>query len=276
MKLLKALLSSSFAALLIAQAPAALSQEKSRMDDVLKRGHLIVGVTSEAPPFGSVDEKGELVGFDIDIARLIAKAIFRDPNKVEFVRQSFSARWANVQTGRVDFGIQLTAIYPDRAVRVAFTRGYIDSGITLLVRKDSAIKQTSDANSDRITVGQTTSPASTDRAARFFPKAKTLVLDSTSAVVSALRVGRIQAGQFDVPVARFLAKNHPELTVLDDWLTEPANNAIFLAQGDFRWWHLLDTLVGEMRGGSLFGEYSEIYEKWFGAKPAHEKHYIKR
>ena len=37
------------------------------------------------PPFAFKDDKGELVGFDIDVARLAANALFRDPNKLEFV-----------------------------------------------------------------------------------------------------------------------------------------------------------------------------------------------
>jgi len=46
--------------------------------------------------------------------------------------------------------------------------------------------------------------------------------------------------------------------------------------GDFKMWHALDTLVGEMTGGSLYNDYSAIYEKWFGEKPLHAKYYVKR
>ena len=66
----------------IARGPAAAQQPaaagKSKLDEVRARGKVIVGVTSEAPPFGFIDEKGELVGFDIDVAKLIAKGIFGD------------------------------------------------------------------------------------------------------------------------------------------------------------------------------------------------------
>jgi polar amino acid transport system substrate-binding protein len=253
----------------------AQTAEKSRLEQVLSRGKVIVGTSSEAPPFGFIDEKGELVGFDIDIARLIAKSLLGGEDKVEFVKQSYAARWPNVQTGKVDFGIQVATIYPDRILQVAFTRGYVDSGITLLVRKDSPIQKTSDANNASIAVGHTGSPASRDRAKRFFPNAQETILDSTSAVISAMKIGRIAAGQFDLPVALYLAKQNPEFRVIEDLLTEPANNGIFVKQGDFTWWLTLDTLVSEMRGGSLFGEYSRIHEKWFGSKPAHARHYAK-
>ena len=40
-------------------------------------------------------------------------------------------------------------------------------------------------------------------------------------------------------------------------------------------WLAIDTLVGEMTGGSLYNDYSAIYEKWFGEKPMHTKYYFK-
>lgn len=95
-------------------AGASQAQEKSKLDEILSRGKLIVGVSSESPPFGFVDEKGELAGFDIDIARLIAKATFGDPGKIEFIRQSAAQRWPNAQNGTIDFGAQTTTIYADR------------------------------------------------------------------------------------------------------------------------------------------------------------------
>ena len=72
---------------------------KSKLDEVRARGKVIVGVTSEAPPFGFIDEKGELVGFDIDVAKLIAKGIFGDDTKIELMKQGFAARWPNTQNG---------------------------------------------------------------------------------------------------------------------------------------------------------------------------------
>ena len=52
--------------ILLATVPLAFAGE-STLDTVLKRGKVIVGVTSESPPFGFISDQGELVGFDIDI-----------------------------------------------------------------------------------------------------------------------------------------------------------------------------------------------------------------
>jgi len=126
--------------------PASPAAGKSKLDEVRARGKIIVGVTSEAPPVGFIDDKGELVGFDIDVAKLVAKATFGDESKIELLKQGFAARWPNVQNGTVDFGIMVTTVYADRAQQVAFTRPYIDSGIVVLVKKDSPIRTIADLN----------------------------------------------------------------------------------------------------------------------------------
>ncbi|CAN1493591.1 HisJ ABC-type amino acid transport/signal transduction systems, periplasmic component/domain [Burkholderiaceae bacterium] len=257
---------------------SAQAQEKSKLDEVLQRGKVIVGVTSEAPPFGFVDEKGVLVGFDIDIARLLAKYLFgkdESPKRIEFLKQGFAARWPNVESGAVDFGIQVTTILPDRVLRVGFTRPYIDSGIVMIVKKDSSFKTLKDLDDAKYTTAVLTNPQQAERAKQFFPKAKVLVFDSVAAEFTALKTNRADAAQLDTPVAQWYVKQNPEFRILEQALMPPTNNAIFLKLGDFKWWQVLDTLVGEMTGGSLYPEYSAIYEKWFGTKPLHSKYYVK-
>lgn len=264
-------------ALMLMLPIAASAQEHSRLDDILKRGKVIVGVSSEAPPFGYIDEKGDLTGFDIDVARLVAKALFNDPSpsRIEFVKQGFAARWPNVDTGAVDFGIQVTTILPDRVTRVGFTRAYIDSGIVVVVKKDSPIKTFKDLDNDKYSMAILTTPIQADRANRFFPKAKQIVLDSIASQFTAVKGNRADAAQLDKPVALWYLKNNPDMRILDEELTTPTNNAIFMKLGDFKLWQVLDTLVGEMTGGSMFSEYSALYEKYFGNKPPHAKYYVK-
>src|ERR1700759_796513 len=111
-----------------------------KLADILKRGYLIVGTTSSTPPFGFKDEKGELQGFDIDMSRLIAQALFGDPTKVKFELLSNEARWPALQNDQVDMVAQFATITPQRLVRVGFTPRYFDTGMTAAVPKDSKIK----------------------------------------------------------------------------------------------------------------------------------------
>ena len=256
----------------LAQAPSAAAQAsdqavKSKLDEVRARGKVIVGVTSEAPPFGFIDEKGELVGFDIDVAKLIAKGIFGDDTKIELMKQGFAARWPNTQNGTIDFGIMVTTIYPDRVLQVAFTRPYIDSGIVLVVRKDSPVKTIADLNKAEHTVAHLTAPVQEERGKRLYPNAKFLTFDAISAQFNAVKLGRATACQLDAPVALYYLKDNPEFRMLDEWLTDVTGNGVFLRHDDFKWWLFLDTMVAEMLGGSRFSDYKAIHKKWFGVEP---------
>jgi polar amino acid transport system substrate-binding protein len=271
-----ALSGAGVAGLAIATAAGAPAQAqpgpaRSRLDEVLARGKVIVGVTSEAPPFGFIDDKGELIGFDIDVAKLVAKAIFNDESKIELFKQGFAARWPNVQNGSIDFGIMVTTVYADRALRVGFTRPYIDSGIVLVVKKDSPIKTVADLNKAEHAIAHLTTPVQEERGKRLYPNAKFLTFDSISAQFNAVKVGRATAAQLDVPVALYYAKDNPDVRLLEEWLTDVTGNAIFLRGDDFKWWLFLDTVVGEMTGGSLYGQYKALYKKWFGLEPRHAR-----
>tara|TARA_Y100000758_G_C16046358_1_gene420043 strand:- start:369 stop:1220 length:852 start_codon:yes stop_codon:yes gene_type:complete len=273
MKKLSYLSALFLSATLLAMVPLAFAGD-STLDTVLKRGKVIVGVSSEAPPFGFIDDKGELVGFDIDIARLIANKMFGEDGHIEFLKQGFAARWANANSGKIDFGIQITTVHSQRPTKVAFTRSYVDSGIVLVSKKGSGINKIADANKSNVTVANLTVPAQEERAKRLFPKAKLTVFDSTSAQFNAVRTGRANAAQLDEPIARWYVSQHDDVQVTEDWITPPTNNAVFTKLGDFTWWLVLDTYVNELRNGSLYPQYAEIYKKWFGERPPHTKFWI--
>lgn len=262
---------------LLLPAGAAGAEEKSRLDIVQERGKLIVVTMSTAPPFAFNDDKGQLVGFDIDVVRLLAQALFKDPNKVEFVIVTAEGRWPAIESGRADLGVGGTTVYPDRALRVAFTRAFIDSGISVLVSKKSGIKSLKDLDQDKYTIANLNNPQMADRAKRFFPKTKVLTFDTPSAQFLAVRSGRAHALQIDTPTADYFAsQSKDEFDVLPQLLGASQNNAIYLKPGDFKWWQWLDTAVAELRTGSWYPQYTDVYRKWFGKNPPPQKFYLEQ
>ncbi len=116
----------SFRTSLIALAAATLLStpafaDGSKLDEVLVRGKLIVGTGSTNAPwhFKSADDK--LQGFDVDMGHIIAKALFGDPEKVEYVNQSSDARIPNITTNKVDITCQFMTVTGERAQQVNFT-----------------------------------------------------------------------------------------------------------------------------------------------------------
>jgi ABC-type amino acid transport substrate-binding protein len=247
--------------------------QSSRLDDIVKRDKLLVATFGTAPPFCFADEKGQLVGFDVDIAKLIAKYLLGDEKKIEFITVTSEGRWPAVNSGRADFGIASTTVYPDRALRVAFTRPYIDSGISVLVRKDANIDGVAALNDAKFTLANLSNPQMVDRQKRFMPNVKVLTFDTPSAMFLAVKSGQATAMQMDSPVIDWYAANNSELKTLPENLGNIQGNAIFMKPGDFTLWLWLDTVVQELTAGSRYNEYTDVYQKWFGRSPPPQRSY---
>jgi ABC-type amino acid transport substrate-binding protein len=245
----------------------------SRLDEIVKRDKLIVATFGTAPPFCFTDETGKLVGFDIDLARFIAKSLLGDENKIEFVTVTSEGRWPAVNSGRADIGLASTTVYPDRALRVAFTRPYVDSGISLLVRQDAQVTTVAQLNNAKFTLANLSNPQMQDRQKRFLPNVKVVTFDTPSAMFTAVKTGQATAMQMDTPVVNWYAANNKELRVLPENLGVVQGNAIFMKPGDFTLWLWMDTMVQELTIGSRYNEYAEIYRKWFGRNPPPQRHY---
>jgi polar amino acid transport system substrate-binding protein len=244
----------------------------SRFDLARDRGKLLVATMTTIPPFASKNDQGQLEGFDIDVAHIAAKAMFDDPQKVEFVGVSGDGRWPSILTGQADFGFATT--YMSRANIVAFTEPYLDTSITLLASKSSGLKTIADVDKPNITVANLSNPQMADRAKQFFPNAKTIVFDGISSQFLALRSGRAQAMQIDTPVAEyFAALNKNDVVVLDVRLGDIFGNGIYLSSTDPKWYQWLTTFVRELKFGTLYTDYTAAYQKWYGKNPPPQRFY---
>ena len=248
----------------------------SLLDTVLKRDKIIVATYSTSPPLAYVDDNGKLVGFEIDMAHQIAKDLLGDENKVEFVVVQSDGRFPAALSGKVDFGLCSTTIFPDRAVRIAFTRPYLDTGNSLIARKDAGIKSIQELNDSKYTYAILNVPPAIERAKQLLPNVKQLLLDSPSALFLAVKTGRATAFNIDKPIADFYEHENDDLMRLDVSGTPFAyvqQDAIFMKPGDFKWWLFLDTWVGELRSGSRYANYVELYQKWLHKDPPPQRSY---
>src|SRR5690606_31950567 len=96
------------------------------------RGRVLVGTGSTNAPWHFEDEAGKLVGMDITMGRILAKALFDDENAVEFVLQDPAQRIPNLNTGKVDVVIQFMTISGQRSQLVNFSRPYYVEGVALI------------------------------------------------------------------------------------------------------------------------------------------------
>ena len=104
---------------------------------ITQRDRLIVGIRNDAPPFGFKDKNGFTVGYDADLARLIAKGILGDEKKVEFVPVTASNRIMKLNSGEVDCLIATMSITTQRQQFLNFSTPYYMAGQAILVRSSS-------------------------------------------------------------------------------------------------------------------------------------------
>lgn len=119
------------------------------LDTILKRDKIIVGVKTDAYPFGFKDEKGRFSGYDPALARLIARGILGSDKKVEFVPVNASDRMMKLYTGEVDMLIATMSITQKRREIIDFSNSYYTAGQALLVNKGSKVRSLQDLSNRR-------------------------------------------------------------------------------------------------------------------------------
>lgn len=128
--------------------------DESDLATIEERGNLICGVNNVLPGFGIVDESGEHVGFDVDICRAIAVAIFGDPEAVEFVDLTAEQRFTALQSGEIDVLSRNTTwtATRDGAESVRFGPTTFYDGQGFMVPADSGVSDVSGLEGARICV----------------------------------------------------------------------------------------------------------------------------
>jgi len=119
------------------------------VDDIIKRGKLIVGVNTTTPIFGLMGKDGQPEGYDSDVARLAGKYM---GVPVEFVPVTSANRIPYLLSGRVDVVVALFGITPERALQVSFSIPYATEAATLVAPKSRSVKAIDDLKGLRVGV----------------------------------------------------------------------------------------------------------------------------
>ncbi|WP_301099563.1 transporter substrate-binding domain-containing protein [Otariodibacter sp.] len=209
------------------------------------------------PPFESTNEKGEIVGFDVDVANAICKEI--DAN-CSFKSQAFDALIPSLIKGRGGFDAAISAIdiTEARAKQVAFTDSYYDSSASFIALKDKGVDL---ANAKKVgvqngtTYQQYINAEATQYTASSYNSLQDAILD--------LKNGRIDMIFGDTDVLKDMFTKNPEVGFVGEKVTDKHyfNNGLGIAVKKSN-----TDLVAELNKGLAAikenGEYQKIYDKW--------------
>ncbi len=248
---------------------ASVAEAQGKLDEVLSRGTLIVGTGSTNPPWHFVDESGKIVGYDVDIAKIVAKGLFDDPEKIEIVTQASDARIPNVVTDKVDITCQFMTVTAQRAQQVAFTIPYYREGVGLLLLSGGEHKSYDDlktAGADA-TISVLQNVYAEDLVHQALPEATVDQYESVDLIYQALNSGRADAAATDMSSLRWFMKQNPDKYLDAGYGWSPQTYSCAVKKGDPDWLNFVNIALREAMSGVEYPAYKASFEQWFGETP---------
>ncbi|MGQ8819975.1 transporter substrate-binding domain-containing protein [Bibersteinia trehalosi] len=209
------------------------------------------------PPFELTNEKGEIVGFDVDVANAICKEIGAT---CHFKSQAFDALIPSLIKGRGGFDAAISAIdiTEARAKQVAFTDAYYESSASFIAVKDKNVSLETAKKvgvQNGTTYQQYVNNETKQYAASSYNSLQDAVLD--------LKNGRIDIIFGDTDVLRDMFEKNPELGFVGEKVTDKKyfNNGLGIAVNKSKT-ELVESLNKGIKAIKESGEYQTIYDKW--------------
>ena len=205
------------------------------------------------------------------MARILAKGLFDDDTKVDYVRQDPAARVPNVTTGKVDIVIQFMTISSSRAQLVAFSRPYYIEGSGMMVTPKSKYKTLKElvAAGAAVNAAILANVYADDLVHRLLPQAQVLQLDSQANVFQAITAGRADVALVDASTVKWLVKRNPDIyanPIEGDMAGQAQLYGAAVRQGDPDWLQWVNTCFDVAMYGHEDGIYDKAYEEFFGEK----------
>ncbi|MFC3219944.1 transporter substrate-binding domain-containing protein [Tianweitania populi] len=250
----------------VSVASAVEQASAAKLEDVLARGKLVVGTGSTNAPWHFKDASDTLQGFDVDVAKIVAKALFGDVEKVEFVNQSSDARIPNITTGKVDMTCQFMTVTGERAQQVNFTIPYYREGVGLMLKEGgqyadyAALK----AAGSSVTIAVLQNVYAEELVHKALPEATVDQYDAQDLLYQALQSGRADAAATDQSSIAWYVTQNPGQYKDGGYGWSPQSYACAVAKGDQDWLNFVNTALHEAMTGVEFDAYAASYKKWFG------------
>jgi len=230
----------------------------STMAKIKARGRLIAGVSADTFLLASRNPlNGRIEGFDIDIVKAIAQAIFGNENSYELRVITAAQRIPSLTDNSVDVVVRAMTINCARWQQIAFSTEYYHAGQKILVRKGSKAKTISDLAGQKVCAPNGTS--SMDNLKADAPKAIAVGADSHTGCLVLFQQGDVDAITGDDTVLAGLAAQDPyaEVPKQTAFTDEPYGIGVNSRNVDLV--RFINARLAQMRSD---GEWTRIYNKW--------------
>jgi glutamate transport system substrate-binding protein len=223
---------------------------------------LVVGVSKDQPGLGLRKPDGTFEGFDIDVARYIARHMENKPKKVDFKVVQYSQRESSIQTGKADLVISSYSITPERKTKVAFAGPYYVAHQDTLVRgSDTDIKNVRDLSGKRLCAVNGSVSWQRVKIERGVP-VRLVQAPTYGDCVTELTNGSLDAiSTDDLILAGFAARKGRAVRFVNAPISDE-RYGVGIKQGDVTGCEDINRAITEMY---LDGTAAKLLTKWFGA-----------
>ncbi|MFZ7201145.1 cysteine ABC transporter substrate-binding protein [Avibacterium avium] len=205
-----------FATTLLAASLTACNDNESnsaqnRLQQLQKADSVRIGVFSDKPPFGYVDNQGKSQGFDVEIAKAIGKDLLGDENKVQYVLVEAANRVEYLQSNKVDIILANFTVTPARKEVVDFAKPYMQVALGVVSKDGAVITDINQLAGKTLLVNKGTTADA--YFSKHYPNIKLLKFEQNTETFEALRDGRGDALAHDNTLLFAWAKENPGFTV---------------------------------------------------------------
>ncbi|MGC0420536.1 glutamate ABC transporter substrate-binding protein [Embleya sp. AB8] len=225
------------------------------MRAIQDRGKLVVGVDQNTRMFAARNSNtGQLEGFDIDLAREVAKAIFGDPDRIQFRTIPPGRRIDVLVEQQVDMVVDAMTITCERRQQVDFSAVYLEDALRFLVPKGSQVNELADLAGRYVCVSSNTTPER--RVAE--SKAKVYAVADRTDCLVALQEGRVAAAYTNASLLESLREQDPWLEVRGPTAVEEVKG-IAVPKGQTDFVRFLNGVLERLRTEH---RWQELYNNW--------------
>ena len=232
------------------------NESEDQLSQILEKGVMVVGTEGTYSPNSYHDEDGNLVGFDVEVARTIGEHLGVD---VEFFEAEWDSLFAAMDSGRVDTVINEVEYSEERAEKYDFSEPYTYVRGALLVPESNT-----DVTSFEDIAGKRAAQNLTSSWGRMAEEygAELVSVDTVNQVMDLLRTGRADVTLNAETAFGDYMRNHPDEPVKIVAYTDSTSSSLVpVRKGETSFLEAINRALDEMRAS---GELRAISEKYFG------------
>lgn len=234
------------------------------LDEILASKKLVIGVNPTLPPLGIFNDKNEIDGFDVDIARKLGELL---GVKTEIVQVGSPDRIPFVSSGKIDAVLGAMTITAERQKVIDFTVPLHTEVLGVLTTKAKPYKDWMELNDPAVRLVEVRGATPVKLVQEKLPKAQLLLLDNYPDAVRAIAQGRADAM---IDVMDFMTEHTAKHKI--DWRIVDAPIEVYFCgigvqKGNDA---LREKLTGAVKEMHKSGYVDERWKKWFGAPMLHD------